>query len=314
MYIQLHYDEPMKNPLALSNHPMSRRHFSKTVATAATSMILPSAWANLSSNKNIETIQDVIDILIQAATSQAFEQTVDIVKVGDAQQTLKGITTTFMANCEVIQQTIDKGYNFIVTHEPTFYNHLDETDALTNNSIYQYKRKMLEDNGIVVWRYHDYMHTISPDPIVKATTEALGWEKYRVGERWNQFELPPQTLETLIQTIKEQLGTAKIKFIGDLDMKISTLGHMVGAPGGARQIQFMEETDVEALIVGEINQWEVSEYVRDAIHAGKKKALIIAGHVETEEMGMKWLADWLNEEVPDIPTTHIPAGSPFQYI
>ena len=33
----------------------------------------------------------------------------------------------FLASYAVIEQAITKGANFIIVHEPTFYNHRDET-------------------------------------------------------------------------------------------------------------------------------------------------------------------------------------------
>ena len=63
--------------------------------------------------------------------------TVDTIKSGNGQQICNGIVTTFMATAEVIQKTIDLKANFITTHEPTFYNHLDETEWLQQDQVFQ---------------------------------------------------------------------------------------------------------------------------------------------------------------------------------
>lgn len=76
-------------------------------------------------------------------------------------------------------------------------------------------------------------------------------------------------------------------------MLISKAGLMVGAPGGQRQISFMNTSGVDALLTGEIHEWETSEYVRDANAMGKPLALIVLGHQPSEEAGMAWLASWL---------------------
>jgi hypothetical protein len=57
--------------------------------------------------------------------------TVDTVKTGDPHQPVRGIITTFLASYEVIEQAIVKGANFIIVHEPPFYNHLDEEEYMT---------------------------------------------------------------------------------------------------------------------------------------------------------------------------------------
>jgi hypothetical protein len=53
--------------------------------------------------------------------------------------------------------------------------------------------------------------------------------------------------------------------------------------------------------------------VRDAIDQGQKKALIILGHANSEEPGMKWLVNWLQPRLPDVRVTHLPAGDPFRF-
>jgi hypothetical protein len=58
--------------------------------------------------------------------------------------------------------------------------------------------------------------------------------------------------------------------------------------------------------VGELAEWETSEYVRDAAHAGQNRAALVVGHAASEEPGMKWLADWLRPRFPAVTVTHVP--------
>ena len=81
---------------------------------------------------------------------------------------------------------------------------------------------------------------------------------------------------------------------------------MVGAAGGRAQMQFARETGVEVLVVGELAEWETSEYARDAIHAGQHRAVLGVGHAASEEPGMKWLAEWLRPRFPGVSVTHVP--------
>jgi len=53
------------------------------------------------------------------------------------------------------------------------------------------------------------------------------------------------------------------------------------------------------------------EYVRDAADAGLRKAIILLGHCVSEEAGMRYLASWLGELLPDVPVEFLPAGDPF---
>jgi hypothetical protein len=51
--------------------------------------------------------------------------------------------------------------------------------------------------------------------------------------------------------------------------------------------------------------------VSDAITEGKHKALIILGHIPSEQAGMEECARWLKVFVPEVPVTMTPAHEPF---
>jgi len=295
-------------------YTITRRDFLASISAAtAYSMMSGTVWGNEKEEK-VETIQDVIDHLIAAATDSPYEQTVDTVKSGDPKQKVTGVITTFMANCGVIQRAIELRANLIVTHEPTFYNHEDVTDWLEEDAVYQFKRKLLEDHGIVAWRYHDYMHSIEPDPFGPAIAAKLGWTEYAGGEHGNIFTLPKTTVAEVAGIVKQRLGSQRLRMVGNPTMPCQRVHVMVGAPGGRWQIPAMAESGADLLIAGEIAEWETSEYVRDAITAGQQKALLVVGHAATEEPGMEWLASWLQSQLPGIPITHIPGNDPFVLI
>jgi putative NIF3 family GTP cyclohydrolase 1 type 2 len=68
---------------------------------------------------------------------------------------------------------------------------------------------------------------------------------------------------------------------------------------------------VDVVMSGEVPEWETVEYVRDAVAAGKAKALVLLGHVNSEEAGMEYAAEWLKGFVTEAPVQFIPAGDPF---
>jgi putative NIF3 family GTP cyclohydrolase 1 type 2 len=70
--------------------------------------------------------------------------------------------------------------------------------------------------------------------------------------------------------------------------------------------------DVDAPIVGETREWELVEYAQDTISSGKKRALIVPGHVVSEQSGVKLCAEWLKPLVPEVPVEFIAAAEPFR--
>jgi hypothetical protein len=69
------------------------------------------------------TVQQVIDIILKEIPGAPFTKTVDTLKSGDGQQVVAGIVTTMFATVDVIRKTVSLGANFIIAHEPTYYNH-----------------------------------------------------------------------------------------------------------------------------------------------------------------------------------------------
>lgn len=261
------------------------------------------------------TIQNVIDLILQDIPGAPLAETVDTFKSGDPAQPVTGIVTTFLASYAVIQRTAELGANLIITHEPTFYNHLDETEWLANDPVYQAKRALLDEHGIVVWRFHDHWHMHQPDGIMTGVARALGWEAYLPDASIPLFTLPETTVGALAAELKAKLGIATVRVVGDLDMPCRCIGLMVGAAPGEWHIRLMSERqEVDVLIAGEIDEWVTCEYVRDALAQGRKLALIVAGHANTEEPGMAYLVEWLRARVPDVPITHVPVGDPFAFI
>ena len=151
----------MSSPL---KYNAGRRNFITATTTAAVgSALLPLFPKDILAQKKDITIQEVIDLIIKNIPVSPFAETVDTVKAGNAKQILKGIVTTSFATIEVIEKTALTGANFIIAHEPTFYNHLDKTDWLEQDDVYQYKQALIDKHGIVIWRFHDYWHSDKPD-------------------------------------------------------------------------------------------------------------------------------------------------------
>ncbi len=257
------------------------------------------------------TIAAAIDTILAATPFDPAYDTVDTVKIGDAQQPLRGIATTFMATCEVIERAAAAGANLLITHEPTFYNHLDTTDWLEHDPVYQAKRALIERHGLVIWRFHDHWHMHQPDGIYTGVLRALGWQPAHPDAPI--FDIPPTTLADLAAQLKHKLGITMLRAVGSPDLPCRRVGLLVGAIGGRVQIDVMSQHEVDVLVCGEIAEWETSEYVRDAGLLGFARGLIVTGHAPSEEAGMAYLAEWLGERLPGVPATHLPAGSPFWF-
>jgi putative NIF3 family GTP cyclohydrolase 1 type 2 len=297
---------------------MERRQFVSSVlkvAGASTLLTLPgTSFAKvLFSGKVPMTVQQVIDLILKSIPGAPFGQTVDTIKAGDPSQIVRGIVTTMFATADVIKQAARLGANFIIVHEPTFYGHTDETAWLNDHPVYQYKKKLLEKNGMVVWRFHDYIHAHRPDGVLMGVLTALGWENYYKADNPGLVTIPVTTLQQIITLVKEKLHIPHVKVIGTMTERCSRIMLLPGAAGGHVQMEALVKEKPDLMLVGELQEWETSEYIRDLRDMGAKTALVVLGHIQSEEPGLEWLKNWLQPQLQGIKVTHIPTTSAFQW-
>jgi putative NIF3 family GTP cyclohydrolase 1 type 2 len=240
-------------------------------------------------------------------------ETVDTFKAGNPDTPVTGIAVTMMATLDVLQRAASSGKNFVITHEPTFYSHLDGTAELEkkNDAVLAAKEAFIAEHHMVVWRFHDHWHLRRPDGILFGMTQALSWEKFQSSDNPHLFTLPPTTLAKLSAAVKTKLDIRTMRVVGDPDMNLSKIALLPGAAGSAAQISLLERDDVEGLLIGETPEWETVEYVADAVSEHKRKALLILTHIPSEQAGMDECAKWLKTFVHDVPIEFVPAREPF---
>lgn len=264
----------------------------------------------LAAQNNVLTARQVIERIQKNVGVPWRTQTVDTFKAGDPETPVKGIATSFSATLDVLQRGARSGKNLFIVHEPTFYNHEDQTRDL-KGEVLAIKQNFIEKNGLVVWRFHDHWHARRPDGILAGMTAALGWEKYRQAENPHLFVLPPASLESVAGGIRDRMKIRTLRVIGDPRMTASRMLLNPGFNDVRGIMRSLDREDVDAVVIGETREWEGTEYARDAVAAGRKKGLIILGHVPSEERGMEECAKWLRTFVPEVPVEYLPGGEPF---
>ena len=240
------------------------------------------------------------------------KDTVDTFKAGNPDTPVTGVAVTMMATMDVLQRASAKGLDFVITHEPTFYAHLDTPEGIPeSDAVWAEKRAFIEKHGLVVWRFHDHWHMRKPDGIEAGNVHALGWEKFQRADNQYLFVIPETTVKELAKQVSQKLGSSVVRVVGNPDVKITKVGFSPGAAGSQREIHALEQDDVLVLMVGETREWETVEYAADAVSEGRKKALIVIGHIPSEQPGMEECARWLKGFVKDVPVEFVPAKQPF---
>jgi putative NIF3 family GTP cyclohydrolase 1 type 2 len=303
-------------------HHVSRREFVALAAAAAAGA--PYASLHKAPSAAI-TAQEIVDRIKANLGVEWKAETVDSFKAGDPATAATGIVTTALATIAVLRQAVKAKANLVITCEPTFYARADSTTPPARRGgpgtasqqppppapdpVFAAKRDFIEKNGLVVWRFSDHWRLRRPDPFAKGLIDALGWSGSTLDEpaRASTREIP---LGALASHIKKKLNAqGGIRVVGDPRMNVRTIGVLPGSTPIQASLEMLP--GVDAIVAGEVREWESVEYARDTVTAGGKKGLILLGRIVSEEPGMNVCAQWLKTLVPELTTTWISAGDPY---
>ncbi len=298
---------PQRGKLHSMNKDISSRRtfLLGSVGLAAIKYARAESLQTLTAGQVIERIKANVGIPWRA-------QTVDNIIAGTSDIPVKGIATTMMATLDVVKRAAAAGRNMVITHESTFFSHQDRTDNLQQDATYQYKLEFLNKNRMVVFHFHDHWHGRKPaDGVAVGMMRELGWEKFADPQNPKSFTFSEMPLARLAQELETKLKIRTMRVVGDPKLPVkralASWGNCSLMPG----VPFISRPDVDVLIIGETNEWELVEYAQDLISSGQKKALIVLGHVVSEQAGMKYCAEWLKGFINEVPIEFIATVEPF---
>ena len=262
----------------------------------------------------------------------------DDYKCGDPEAECTGVVTAMAATVNVVRRAVALGANLIVVHEPTFYTSTDLPGWHEDfpSAVYEEKARLLAENGIVVWRDHDHMHAHEPDGIFTGVLKYMGWEdSARKDDTMGMFahyivDLPEETtLGALMEKLCATIGIQGTRYIGDAAMpvrRVALVGHLYPMRSDRRNrdgseqeysvqiIRYFEQQGVDAILPGEVIDWTVLSYARDAVQLGRRAAVINLGHYNWEELGMRYAQDWLTELLGGaLPVTYVPSENMYSF-
>ena len=298
---------------------LSRREFVRlgTAGAAAAPWILDPAALGAATISALEAIGR-----IQKAAGVPWNaQTVDGFKVGDPSRPVTGIVTTSLATVDVMRRAVKAGANLIITAGPTFSSRADTPAPPAGRGrgasappapdpVFTAKNAFIAANRLIVWRFSEHWRLRTPDPFAQGLGDALGWARARTNGDPARLTVPALTLEALAARVKSRLDArGGVRVVGSPETRVRTIGLLPGTRPIQDTVALLPQVD--AIIAGEIREWESSEYARDVVNAGLGKGLVLVGRSLSEDAGMKVCADWLGTIVPEAPIRWLPAGDPY---
>jgi putative NIF3 family GTP cyclohydrolase 1 type 2 len=299
----------------------SRRKF---VAIAATGIATAPLAMKTHALSGKITVQEVLDRIKKNIGVDWKTDTVDTFKVGDQSTGVTGIATTSLATLAVLDRAIKAGANLVVTSEPTFFSKADlptppvrrgfgppNTSAppdtpSPSDPVFTGKDEFIRKHKLVVLRLSDHWQLRKPNPFAQGLAAVLGFAKADS----DQIAIPETSLDALAAHVKKSLkARGGMRIVGQPEQRIRKIGFLPGSTPIQAAIAMLPKVD--AIIAGEVREWETVEYVRDTVALSGNKSLILVGRVVSEDPGMQVCAQWLKTICPEVASTWVSAGDPY---
>ena len=214
------------------------------------------------------------------------------------------------------------GANLIVTCEPTFYAKADSptpparhgpgqgstgrdgtpgasTLQPASDPVFSAKDAFIRKHNLVVWRFSDHWRLRTPDPFAQGLADVLGWSKFADPSDPRRLSIPETSLDALALQVKKSLKVrGGMRIVGDPQLRVRKVALLPGSTPIEASLEVLP--GVDAIIAGEVREWESVEYVRDTVALGGKKALTLVGRIVSEGPGMQVCAQWLKTIVPEV--------------
>ena len=288
-----------------------------TTATVSRRLVMTGATASLAAAaapvqaRPTLTAQQILDRMRDNIGTVWREGGVDRIIAGTPDTPVTGVATTMMATFDALKAAVASKLNLVITHEPTYWSHPDTITQLLDDPLYQTKLNWMRAHNLVVFHFHDHWHGKRPvDGINYGMAQKMGWTGYMDAANNRQFNLPATTLLDLARSFRRKLGDRTLRVVGAPDLPVSKVVASWGNCSAFPGVPFLN-SEADVLVIGEAQDWDLVAYAQDLVTAGKKKGLILLGHVLSEQWGMNYCADWLKGFVPEVPVRFVPLIEPY---
>jgi len=254
--------------------------------------------------------KELIDELKKGAYVR--ENTGDTVKAGDVEKEIKKVAFTMFPTMDVLRKAKELGADMLIIHEPLYYSNYENDFT---SSVCEAKKSLIQEAGFVIFRCHDYMHFREVDQITQGELHYLNLtgtiEKTPYGASYLFTSDEAVSALELAARMERDLGLSHVRIAGVRDKKYTKIAACFGGPAGV--FELLRSDEVEMVLTGEMSEWNIAEYARDAAALGMDKSLIVMGHAGSERDGMRLLAERMKKEHAEFESIYFECGEVYTY-
>lgn len=242
-----------------------------------------------------------------------YRNSVDNWKAGNPDAEVTGIAVGWMSYTWALEKAAALGSNLFITHEPTFFHHLDNDPDVLSRPECKSKLAVIEALGLSVLRCHDL------------------WDQYPgigIADSWGlKLGLGEPIDGSGYFRVYDGRGREAVEIARELACRVRDLGqpgvHLIGSPRrvihrivtgtGAETPYYEMLTNYRAdlVVCADDGLW----YWRDGAHAiDNGHNIVVFHHHVSEDYGMKLLADHLERTFSQTSVHFIPQTCMYQLV
>jgi len=232
-------------------------------------------------------------------------KTVDTFKSGDPQAEVRGIAVAWMSYRWALEQALALGCNVFVTHEPTYYSHLDTDAHMLRRPGTQAKRKFIEESGLVILRCNDLWDQLPAIGITDAWGKLLGLGPPIDGEGFYRvYDVTGRTALDVARQVAartQPFGQEAVQLIGPSDQAVTRV--CIGTGVVTPLLKFIDDYQADLAICTDdgLVYWREAAFAID-MHL----PVIVVNHAVSELAGIASLASRLQTQFPQLPVHYLP--------
>ena len=243
------------------------------------------------------------------------DKTVDRVIMGDPKKDIRRILVTWISSLQAIEIAIQRGFDMLITHEPTFWSHWDEEKVKEQTEAGRRKTRMARDAGLVIYRNHDVWDRMPNVGIPWAWAEFLGLGAkpaciFADGYQ-HRYDIEPTTFQNFARRIAEKtaiLGEPVIQVVGEAEQVVSRVG--IGTGCGCDPLLAQEAgCDVSIVCDDGACYWGDIQRAIDSGHP-----IVRVNHSTSEEPGMASMTSYLRRTFPQLTVEHLPCRAAYRLV
>jgi putative NIF3 family GTP cyclohydrolase 1 type 2 len=244
--------------------------------------------------------------------------TVDRIIMGDPHRQVRRAMVTWISSLQAVTEAVEGGFDLLITHEPTFYDHYDhraDQARIEESEVAARKKRLIEEVGLVIVRIHDVWDRFPLVGIPWAWAAFLGLgDQPAATDRTryqHRYDIKPITVDALAARLAAKIATigeSHVQVVSDGRQKVSRIG--IGT-GCVCNIDVFREMGCDLSVVCDDGScyWREIQRAADAGHP-----VIRVNHGTAEEPGMVTLARYVNDHLPGLEAVHLRHGSCFRLV